>query len=536
MPNFDLFFYYKNRFKIRNSFFLESLSPKLKTLILFHYREDNFKLIDNLIRFFKFLLFSVIYLVLIISIDFNYESLHIIGYVVFSFIGFFIALMMLSYNRESLKDVEHDHYFRMLSENRNELLKQIALRRINYGFLNWLIPVSFPLFLYAAIFTSFHFIVQYIVLITLYYLFLFIMIFATQKLLFKFLKKTIIIGDILIYIFSILIVGCPIILHFLMLMISFLFESDFSVMLVYLTLSIFLIFILWYLKILIYKTTYNYSVTHTLLLGNNKNYNGNKLKNPPFFIKLFLSKDNFSNLILTKDLLSFYRKDKRETFSLLFLIVMSFMYSFFVITSLTNEEAIQSVIPVDNTFLTVIMILFVIANYRYKEINWLSSEGKNLELFKKLEYEPLSLYKSKLKLNSIILLPMILIYVVSPLFFIFSYNYAGMMYAFIRVVFIFTYALIILEYPLISDARKTLIKKYKNKLFMRVSDLVMFIFFIQGVGLSFFLTFVFEKLSILEYSYLYWIFIVVMFLVMVISKIRFLYIRRSFRREEAYKW
>ena len=532
MPNFDLFFYYKNRSKIRNSFILQSFSSKLKTLILFHYREDNYKMIDNLIRIVKFLVFSLIYLSIILSIDLNYDSLHMIGYSIFAFFGFFIALVSLSYNRQSLKEVEHDHYFRMLSENRNELLKQITLRRVNYGFLNWLIPFSFPLFLYAAIFTNFHFIIQYIVLLALYYLLLFIFIFATQKLLFKFLKRILIISDILIYIFSVLIVGFPILLHIFILMISELFGDYIDSLLIYSSLSLLLVFVLLNLKVLVYKTTFNYSITNTLIRGTKKNYKENKLKKPPIFSRLFYSKDDFSNLILTKDLLSFYRKDKRETFSLIFVSIVSFAYSGFLISALQTGDAIVSIVPIDNIFLSVIMIFFVTAHYRYKEMNWFSSEGRNLELFRRLKHKPISLYKSKLKLNSIILLPMILIYAVSPLLFIMTYNYTGILYSLIRVVLIMTYAIILLEYPLINDARKTLIKKYKDVLFMGAGDLVMFIFFIQGIGFSVFLTFISQNSLLLQYSFIYWLVIGVLFIALILIKVRFLYIRKSFKREE----
>jgi len=132
--------------------------------------------------------------------------------------------------------------------------------------------------------------------------------------------------------------------------------------------------------------------------------------------------------------------------------IVSFAYSGFLISALQTGDAIVSIVPIDNIFLSVIMIFFVTAHYRYKEMNWFSSEGRNLELFRRLKHKPISLYKSKLKLNSIILLPMILIYAVSPLLFIMTYNYTGILYSLIRVVLIMTYAIILLEYPLINGS------------------------------------------------------------------------------------
>ncbi|QWB99564.1 hypothetical protein KHQ88_05210 [Mycoplasmatota bacterium] len=532
MQNFNLFFYYKNRSKIRNSYFLESFSAKLKDFILLHYREYNYIWIDQLIRIAKFLVFSLIYLIIILSVNFNHDSLHTIGYSIFAFIGFFIALVCLSYNKESLKDVEHDHYFRMLSTNRNELLKEIILRRINYGFLNWMIPMIFPLFLFAAILTNFYLIVQYIVLFSLYYLFLFIIVFSTQKLLFKYLKKTVIISDILIYVFSILIVIFPILLQILILVTAELFADYTGNLFIYTSLSVLIIFLLWSLKKYIYKETFNYSITNTLLVASKKNYKGNKIKEPPFFVGMFYSKDDFSNLILTKDLLSFYRKDKRETHSLIFVSLMSLVYSGFLISALQSGDPIKTVIPIDNILLSIIMIFFIITHYRYKEINWYSSEGVNLELFRRLKHQVMSLYKSKIKLNAIILLPMILFYALSPIFFIMTYNDTAIIYAFTRMIFIITYAIVILEYPLINDAKKTILTKYKDLLFMSAGDLIMFVFFIQGMGLSILLTFMTESSYLSDYSYIYWVFIGLIFMVMISIKIRFLYIRRSFKQVE----
>ena len=94
------------------------------------------------------------------------------------------------------------------------------------------------------------------------------------------------------------------------------------------------------------------------------------------------------------------------------------------------------------------------------------------------------------------------------------------------------YALILLEYPLINDARKTIVKKYKDVLFMGAGDLSMFIFFVQGIGLTVLLTYISTIAMASQYSYVYWIVIGLLFGMMIIMKIRFLIIRRSFKREE----
>src|SRR5690554_1604087 len=117
-----------------------------------------------------------------------------------------------------------------------------------------MISFSLPIFLYAAIFTKFHFFIQYIVLLALYYVFLFIVVFSTQKLLFRYLKRVVVIGDILIYLFGFIVVAIPIALHIAMLSMSS--KSDFlSSIMIYSGLSVLVIIISWFLKRLFYKNT-----------------------------------------------------------------------------------------------------------------------------------------------------------------------------------------------------------------------------------------------------------------------------------------
>jgi hypothetical protein len=532
MTDFSLFFYYKNRNKIRNSFLLESISVKLKTIILLHYKEENYKIIDNFIRLIKLLAFSLIYFVIIISLDLTYDSLHLYGYGVFVFVGFFIALLLLSYNRTAFLNLDKDHYFRMLSENRNALLRQITLKRINYGFLNWLIPLSLPLFFYASIYTGFHFFITYSVMLGLYYLFLYLIVFSTQKLMFKHLKKTVIIGDVFVYLFSLLIVGLSIGSHIVMLSISTKFEENVNPLITYSILSVIILAFLVFLARYIKRISFNYSITNAIKNTNMHKYKMNRLKTPPFFIRLFYGKDDFTNVILTKDLLSFYRRDKRETFTLIIITLLSLFYSGFVVSSLQDKESILSIIAADNVFLTVIMIIFVIALYRYKNVNWYSSEGVNHELFRRLNYRPLKLYKSKVKLNFLILMPMILLYAIAPLFFVFTYSYSGVAYALIRVFLIAIYAFTILEYVLINDARKTIVESQKDSIFMGPMDLSMFIFFVQGIGLTALVTIIPENSLLSGWTFIYWIVLGLFVLGVCILQFRFHLFRKSFSEEE----
>jgi hypothetical protein len=450
----------------------------------------------------------------------------------FAIVGFFIALLLLSYNRTAFYGLEKDHYFRMLSENRNALLRQIIFKRINYGFLNWLIPLSLPLFLYASIFTGFQFFIPYLVLLGLYYLFLLMIVFSTQKLLFKHLKNTVIIGDVLIYLFSILVVGFSIGLHVLMLAISTKFEQDINALITYSCLSAILLVILFFLVRYIKRISFNYSITNVIKNTNKHKYKMNRIKKPPSFIRLFYGKDDFSNVILTKDLLGFYRRDKRETYTLIIITLFSLFYSGFLVSSLQLKEPILSIAAVDNAFLSILMIIFVIALYRYKKINWYSSEGINHELFRRLKYKPLRLYKTKVKLNFIILMPMIFAYAIAPIFFVFFYNSLGVTYSIMRIFIIALYAFTILEYVLISDARKTIVKSQNNSVFMDPMDLSMFIFFVQGVGLTAILTILPEKPFFSGLSFIYWIILGLVVLGICILQIRFYLIRKSFTGEE----
>jgi len=213
MLDLNLYFYYKNRQKIRNSFLLESVSSRLKNFILQNYRKDNYRKIDVILQLIKFLIFSIAYFLMINLISIPSESLYGIGLGVFIVIGFMIVLVTLSMNKLTINHLKHDHYFRMLSEQRSEYLRQTTLSRVNQGFIHWLVPLAFPIFIYASIYANWQYLIQAIVIFALYYLFLFLSVFSSQSLFLKHLRKSIIIIDVLIYFFSALVVGFSVLLH-----------------------------------------------------------------------------------------------------------------------------------------------------------------------------------------------------------------------------------------------------------------------------------------------------------------------------------
>jgi hypothetical protein len=129
-------------------------------------------------------------------------------------------------------------------------------------------------------------------------------------------------------------------------------------------------------------------------------------------------------------------------------------------------------------------------------------------------------------------MPMILLYAIAPLFFVFTYSYSGVAYALIRVFLIAIYAFTILEYVLINDARKTIVESQKDSIFMGPMDLSMFIFFVQGIGLTALVTIIPENSLLSGWTFIYWIVLGLFVLGVCILQFRFHLFRKSFSEEE----
>jgi len=238
------------------------------------------------------------------------------------------------------------------------------------------------------------------------------------------------------------------------------------------------------------------------------------------------------NRILTKDLIGIYRKDKKDWFSLLVLTIFSGVYSIFIINGLQSKTSIISIVQMDNIFLTILMVFLVIGNYQFKSIIWYSGEDRHLQLFKKLKIHPLRIYRAKKRVSHIVLLPLVLLYGLIPLFFLYHYSLNGIIYAAVRILPLVMYASVIIEYPLIHDARKKIVRAYKNHIFMRSGDLIMVIVLVQGIGLSLLISLISNQGMLNNHHLLYWLLFGVVFLILAVIKLRYFIIRKSFKREE----
>lgn len=479
---FDLLFYYKAREKLRNNHLLSLTSPKLHDYILGKYTKSNYKLINNIFIAAKILIFTLIYSIIIFTTEFNKDSLLTNSLGLFFFFSYFVALLMITSNKESLKNIEHDHYFRMLAENRNELIRISTTKTINYSILNWLMPLTMPLFIITALTSDLMYFAYYLGLLLKFYLLLYIVVFGSQKLLFRHLKKSIIIKDLLIFLFAFVIVGVLFSLHIIIVNLSLIKGIFKRPYLGYIVITILVIALLYLVKRLVKKHSLKYSLTDGLIVKNTKKYKNNKITKPPFLIKLFHKKDKDANIILTKDLLTYYRSRKDEFYGMIIFQIMMIAITGMFISFLEEGSTIFEAMGIESIFTGVIMILLITVISRYKDNYWYSSESKNLDFFKKLEIKPISIYNAKVTFFKVLTVPTILIYTLLPLVFISRYDYNLIYYVFLRIPIIFLYSSVLLKYQLINDAKKSVFKL--KKLFFRGVDLIILILFIQIIGLS----------------------------------------------------
>jgi len=488
---FDRYFFYQAREDIKNSFLLESLSKRFKTWILNRYSVKNYKTINAYLALLKTLLFSAIYGLIFLSLEVSADFLLGLTYALFFVVGGFMSLIILSLSRQAIDGIEHDHFFRVLAKNRQSLIKRVLVKRLNKGFFLWFIPLTFMPVLVTSLSGSLVMILHYPFILITFYLVLYSTIFLTQKLYFHTLRNHPIISDISLYCFS----GLTLILSFgvqlLLMGLSTLVRASYEI-LVYIGPLIFYIGVLWLIKGLVYKHTLNYSFTHTVIMKQRAYVKSNKIQKPYKVLKLFTKKHKVLQQILMKDLLSFYRKDKREFFSLLTTSLMSVVYSGFIISALSQSEGLLSVFIGDNVLLIMIMIFTVFYLYRFKAITWVSSEDKYLTFYQTFDVDHASLYKVKVSLNQILLMPALLIYGALP--FIFSLWQGELLpYTSLRLIVIVLYALVMIKYPLIRDALK--IHEKRTNSFFAAQDLVVIILLIQG-ALLFGLVFISGQLGI----------------------------------------
>jgi hypothetical protein len=458
---FKLFFYYKNRKKIRDSFFLENFPPYVKTTILKHYSIENHKLIDFLVVLTKLFLFSLAYFIIYKATYITSDASQIVAFSLLTFVIFWATLSLFSLNKQSLPGVEHDHYFRMLGQHRNDLLKQVMYKRNKYAFLNWIFPITFFPFFYISILSGWEFIVFYLLMMVFGFFVVNIMLFLSQRLLFDYLKNIVIIDTLVVF----FLMGIAVFISIMLYLIPIWLFPDIGIVwleigsgILYFLVSIFL---LSKLNSWIMKNTINYSITSSIILSKKSRAKTNRLKDPGFFISLFYRKDNFRNALITKDLLTYYRKDKRELFVMIVMMLMAIMYSFFNGSTINAQEFdILDSVALDTILNFMIVIFFVLNVYKMNDTTWYSSEGKNLQMYKKLGYDKYQIYKAKSKVNYIINGIYITLYIFVPFLFIFNSNFEGIIYLVLRALILYLLYTNIIDYFLLEDTFNPRVKRY----------------------------------------------------------------------------
>ena len=485
---YDLYFYYNNRKKIRDSFFLDTFPKFVKETILSKYSFGKYKSIDRLIVVSKLILISLFYFVLYKATYITDEISLVIPYAPFGLISFFSSMFLLEYNKRGIVDIEHDHYFRLLGDNRNSLLKEVMKRRINYAFLNWLIPLTVFPFIYASFVGGYEYIVFYLVFVAVFYLVTIIIVFVSQRLLFDYLKEMVVIDSIIEILFLGLLFSISIGLTVLPTIVLHLIQLYTVEVLMNVLIYASIIIALYYANLKVQQSTINYSLSNAIIQGKKSRVKVNQIQTPNAFLSLFKGNNDFQNKLLVKDLVSYYRKDKKELFTMIIWGIMSAIYSGMMISSLTsNDSVFLDNMMIDNLFVVMVSTFYIITLYRLKDSTWYSSEGSNLLMFSKFGYDKYSILKSKLKLNYIILSPFIVIYMLAPLFLTFTMDVDSVIYTLLRIPVLYLYFTNIVDYSLIEDSFNPRKTKYDVVSGMGVINLIALIVIVQGFGLTYIL-------------------------------------------------
>lgn len=457
---YNLYFFYKARKRLRELIILDGFPFQLKDKLLNIYTFNNYKKIEFLFSTFKLLLFSLLYFIFFYSSEFTKDAVNALAFSIFVFVFMFMILISLSLNEKVTENVEKDHYFRMLGITRNNLQKEVIMKRINYAYFNWLIPLTFFPFIYLAFQSSITFLIGYLIVVLISYYINTIVIFITQKIIFVELRKLVII-DVIIY-------GVIVFCNFLLIaLISFLPIFLFgnaltgnvitNVMYGGLTLVTLVleVLILEFLKRKMISNSFRYSITSAMILSKDNRKKVSSFSNPNWFLRLISSKNNkIENYIVIKDIVSFYRKDKKRLFSFLFVGLNSLVYSGFIIASLLEKEfSLKGVMFADFAFTTGIVWMFIMLFYKLKNDTWYSCEGLNTRLYSKFNINKHVFYKAKKKVNQIILSPLMLFYAIPPLFVIFLIPEVGIGYVIGRVLYLYLLFTVIIDYSLYMDVK-----------------------------------------------------------------------------------
>ena len=490
---FNQYFFYKNRKKLEEMTFLFSIPSSFKERLLAKYQRNNYKRIEGILLLCKILIFSFLYFSLFYFNQITPEVVRGIAIFIFIFIFLFMVLILLSLNESVIENVEKDHYFRILGKTRNNLLKEVFIKRINYAYLNWFIPMTLLPFVYTAFQGTVIFLVGYLLAVIISYYVNVIAIFLTQKLVFIEFRKLIILdtlffGIILVWNAVVVSLLVGIILYLLNIVISYGNLSD-SILLIIGMVAIFVleIVILRYLKKKAIARSFKYSITSALILNKDNRQKKSIFRYPNRFLKMISSKNNtLENYLVRKDLVSLYRKNKKSYATYLLMGINSLIYSIFIIAAMSEEDfSLTGLVFVEVVFSAAIAGLFISVFYKLKNDTWYSCEGLNTRLYTKFGVDKHVFYKAKKKVNYVLLSPIMLLYALPPLLLIFAVPVEGSIYVVLRVLYLYLLFTIIIDYSIYMDV--LLPRKYRYEPTSGLGGLnigLIIFFFSVGVGFA----------------------------------------------------
>jgi hypothetical protein len=376
-------------------------------------------------------------------------------------VSFFTMLILFSYNKQTVENIEYDHYFRMLGDNRNDFLKEVIKRRNIYAFTNWVVPLtSFPI-LYSNISDGFKGMFIYSIGILIFFFIINILSFVSQRLMFEYVKRVFILEPFVIYILTILSTVMTLLFIFVpMILINSVTSISLQIVLYFIT-YIAILVALFICSRIVMKKAIHYSVTNVIIHKKKTRIKKNGILYPSLFVRLFSGKDEFNNVIVNKDVISYFRRDKGGYFYTIIMMISTLFYSLFNISTITDGTTNLLDYLLIDTILNYVICFFLVSSlYQMRKHTWFSSEGKNIRMYYRLGYDKYSLFKAKQKVNYILNGVYLIPYIVIPLFFVFSVNIEGIIYILLRAMILILLYTTIINHFLVSDATNPNIHDY----------------------------------------------------------------------------
>lgn len=478
--NFDLFFYYKKREKIRSNFLLTYLLPKLKFTILNNYKSDNYKDIDLYLLGIRTLLTSLIYFIIIKATYASVETVQFFTYFFLFILMFFGTLALIGKISSGLQVLEKNHYYRMIGDRRNELLREELTSRINLVVIRVIFPFTFFLYIYLSIKVNYLIIFQYLFGIAIFYYSLRIFLFLMQYFYFVVLKKVEFLKGMFAAFSTFFIIGFSFFCVYVPSFLEYSINNSYLFLLVYILIELVIIFLLIKISKKAYKRSYSYSVTHVLIQKKEIKVKRNFIERPSKLIKFFIRKNTIVNSIFKKDHLQMRRRDKKEFYGMVFFVYIG-LYQIFTILALIEEDGILTSIFIDVSILTITLILYYLNFAKLKNAVFYSSEWENLKTYHTLGYDKYSIYKAKEKMCYLLSFLPILTVIIVPMLPMFLYGTSEIIWVFIRIPYIILTVLLIIDYHLLQDVRYVRTSTIDPIRGMGVWNVLTLLFFINGV-------------------------------------------------------